>query len=65
MKNIDLKFRQEAVLYTQGLISKYGSDKASKFISDSIQNLSFDGEALSNTYQLLFYSLCLKFIKEN
>ena len=65
MNNIDLKFRKASVSYTKDLVKKYGSEKASQYLSDAIQSLASYGEGISNTYKILFYSLCLKHIREN
>lgn len=65
MNKVDIKYRKESISFTEGLIRKHGLRDTLQNISNAIHNLSSDGDAIGCTYQILFYSLCLKHIKEN
>jgi hypothetical protein len=66
MVDINLKeYIDESITFTKRLVNENGHDKSSKLISNVLHNLSADGDAIYCTGQILFYSLCLKYLKEN
>jgi len=65
MKKIDSEFLKEAVSFAEALIRNHGLKETIKILGKGLHNMSSDDEAIGCTYQILFYSLCLKHIKEN
>lgn len=59
------EFTDESVTFTKRLVYEHGYDESCKLISNVLHNLSSDGDAIYCTGQILFYSLCLKYLKEN
>jgi hypothetical protein len=58
------EYKKEAEQQALETIKTYGIEKTKSMVSDVINELSSDGDAINNTYQILYYSYFLKFVKE-
>jgi len=58
------EYKKEAEQQALETIKTYGIEKTKRMVSDVINELSSDGDAINNTYQILYYSYFLKFVKE-
>ena len=65
LSKIDNGYYKDAVNYTNGIVKNFGLKKSTRMLSDVIKDLSSRGWAIDNVGQILFFSLCLKYIKEN
>jgi hypothetical protein len=61
---IDAKFNKEVRTHVLHTIKTHGIEKTKTMVSDTINELSQNGDAIYHTYQILYYSYFLKLIKE-
>jgi len=65
LRKIDNKCYKDAVIYANEIVRDFGLKKATRKLSDTIKDLSSSGDAIYNCHQILFFSLCLKNIRDN
>ena len=65
INKIDNKYYKDAITYANEITREFGVEKACRKLSDTIKDLSSSGYAIYNCHQILFFSLCLKNIREN